>query len=633
MSAGGNALQTIGLCLTSNTRLPFGQVLPFASAQAASTYFGPSSLEFDAATKYFNSYDNSLLKPGSLLFAQYNPEAIPGFMRSGNISALGLAAIQAMSGSLTILVDGYTHTAGSLNLSTATSYSAAAALIQTGLNASNPTEASVTGSIAPETASVTAAISGYILTVTAVLSGTLAPGAILTGTGVVSGTQIQQQLSGTTGGIGTYAVDASSSQNVASTTIGATYGLLNVTVVASGTLSIGQTLSGLGVTVGTLITGLGTGTGLLGTYYVSPSQTVSSEAITATATSCVVTYDSIANAFVITSGIVGPASSVSFATGTLSASLLMTSATGAVLSPGAAASTPNSLMNAVTQITQDWATFFLLFDPDYGNGNVVKLEFSAWTNTTLDGYAFICWDTDASPTTTVPALQSMGYLIGTNGNNYSGTTLIYAPDYSVAAMMSGYGASLNWNATNGRTTAAYRSQTGLAATVTTLQVAENLEANGYNYYGAVATRSQGFLFFYPGSVSGPFQWLDSYINQIYWNSEFELNLMELLTNISSLPYDTYGYSLVATSLQEPINEMGNFGAWRSGVTLSKTQVTVVNNAAGAIIAPILQTQGWYLQIQDANPQVREARGSPPCFFWYADGQSIQVIRLDSVNVQ
>lgn len=56
---------------------------------------------------------------------------------------------------------------------------------------------------------------------------------------------------------------------------------LTVTAVASGTLSVGQTLSGTGVTAGTTITGNGTGTGSTGTYTVSVSQTVASTTITA----------------------------------------------------------------------------------------------------------------------------------------------------------------------------------------------------------------------------------------------------------------------------------------------------------------------------------------------------------------
>lgn len=67
------------------------------------------------------------------------------------------------------------------------------------------------------TASVTASIAGTTMTVTAVGSGTLYPGHTIMGTGVVYGTTIVSQLTGTTGGVGTYQV--SFSQTVASTTI------------------------------------------------------------------------------------------------------------------------------------------------------------------------------------------------------------------------------------------------------------------------------------------------------------------------------------------------------------------------------------------------------------------------------
>lgn len=56
---------------------------------------------------------------------------------------------------------------------------------------------------------------------------------------------------------------------------------MTVTAVTSGTLYVGQTITGTGVTAGTTITALGTGTGGTGTYTVSASQTVASTTITA----------------------------------------------------------------------------------------------------------------------------------------------------------------------------------------------------------------------------------------------------------------------------------------------------------------------------------------------------------------
>lgn len=71
---------------------------------------------------------------------------------------------------------------------------------------------------------------------------------------------------------------ASSAASVTASIAGTT---MTVTAVGSGTLSVGQTLSGSGVTSGTTITANGTGTGGTGTYTVSVSQTASSTTVTA----------------------------------------------------------------------------------------------------------------------------------------------------------------------------------------------------------------------------------------------------------------------------------------------------------------------------------------------------------------
>jgi microcystin-dependent protein len=78
-----------------------------------------------------------------------------------------------------------------------------------GWASSSTTAASVTGSIATTT-----------LTVSAVGSGLIQIGDILSGSGVTANTKVLNQLTGTTGGIGTYTVDTS--QTVSSTTITAT---------------------------------------------------------------------------------------------------------------------------------------------------------------------------------------------------------------------------------------------------------------------------------------------------------------------------------------------------------------------------------------------------------------------------
>ena len=69
--------------------------------------------------------------------------------------------------------------------------------------------------------------------------------------------------------VGGYNIDAVVTGDISGTT-------LDVTAVVSGVIEVGMSVSGAGVTAGTIITGLGTGTGGSGTYTVNNSQTVAS---------------------------------------------------------------------------------------------------------------------------------------------------------------------------------------------------------------------------------------------------------------------------------------------------------------------------------------------------------------------
>jgi hypothetical protein len=139
--------------------------------------------------------------------------------------------------------------------------------------------ASVTGSIAQATAAVTGSINDSVLTVTAVANGQLHPGATIGGAGIAAGTKIVAQLDGQPGGVGDYSLSIPE-QFVQNVTINATYGVLTVTQVSSGQLSLCQPLSGSGIAAGTTITAFLTGNGGLGTYIVDPSQTFAAGMIT-----------------------------------------------------------------------------------------------------------------------------------------------------------------------------------------------------------------------------------------------------------------------------------------------------------------------------------------------------------------
>lgn len=557
LSAGGNALDLSGVILTTNARAPIGSVLSFPSQAAVASFFGPASQKAALATNYFLGFDNSNQKPGALLIAQYPQASVGAWLRGGAVSALSLAQLQALSGVLTVTIDGTLRTSSAINLSSATSFSNAAELVSLGLGVTGPAGASFTGAIA---------------------------GSVLT-----------------------------------------------VSVVATGTLVAGQEVRGAGITAGTLIASFGTGTGGTGTYNLTNTQTVSSEAMTSNQP--VVTYDSTAGSFYVISPTTGAASTIGFGGGTISAGLALTQATGATTSQGAIAAVPATFMANLVAVTQNWATFMTSFDPDNGSGNTQKLAFSAWVNGTVDRYTYVAWDTDVTPTQSQNASASFGAIVQNADSN--GTIAIYSPTQgpTLAAFEMGAIASLDFGETNGRATMKFRAQTGITPDITNQTVAANLEANGYNYYGAWATADQQFNFFSPGQITGPFAWIDSYIDQIWLNNQFQLALMELLVNVKSIPYNQQGYGLIRAAMMDPVNQALNFGAIRTGVTLSQAQIAEVNSSAGRKIDDVLNTVGWYIQIQDATPQVRAARGTPPLTFWYLDGGSIQRLNLASIEVQ
>ncbi len=556
LSAGGNPLALNAVYLTSDPSIPYDTVQGFASATDVSDWFGPAAPETILANVYFAGFTNCTVLPGMLWFAQFNTAAIGAYLRGGSVAALTLAELQALSGTITITINGSVNVSAAINLSAATSFTNAAALIQTGLQSS-----------------------------TAIFSGT--------------GSQAA--------------------------------GVVTISATASGSLAIGDTLAGAGVEPGSVITSFGTYTVLAGTgtVNVSTSGTVSSASVTVAGIGTC-TYDTLRDAFVISSPTTGASSTIGFATAdSLTTGLNLTAATGAVTSQGAAANTPAGVMAQVVANEQNWATFMTVTEQSLSN----KEAFAAWVQTTNQRYLYVCQDSDATPTTSPDATGSFGNIV--NAADDTGVMPVY--DISgtgvIAAFQTAIAASINFNQENGRTTAAFRGQSGLVAQVTNQTTYDNLVANGYNCYAAFATANEQFVQNQPGQISGPFKWFDTYIDQIFLNSQFQLALMTLLASVPAVPYVTRGYNLIRAALLTPINQALNFGSIVSGVQLSSEQSAILNNAVNDPSATAtIQNTGWYLQILDPGAIVRGNRGTPVINFYYTDGGSVQQISMSSIDV-
>jgi len=120
----------------------------------------------------------------------------------------------------------------------------------------------------PSSAYFVGSVSSTTLTVTQVKNGTIGANQSLLGVGVTAETVITGQLSGTTGGVGTYSINLSQTETsevlnsvaVGATITGSISGTTLTATAVTGTIYIGQTVQGVGVASGTVIVALGQGT-------------------------------------------------------------------------------------------------------------------------------------------------------------------------------------------------------------------------------------------------------------------------------------------------------------------------------------------------------------------------------------
>lgn len=145
---------------------------------------------------------------------------------------------------------------------------------------STPSGGSSTASIAAATNSVEASIVDNIMYVTSVNSGVMRPGTTLSGShGKVVEQLLPLESGESLGGIGRYALNIPG-QNVATGTITGTYGIMTAGTV-TGAYNVGETLTGGTIAVTTTITQQITGSpGAAGTYAVDVNTVVGSATLT-----------------------------------------------------------------------------------------------------------------------------------------------------------------------------------------------------------------------------------------------------------------------------------------------------------------------------------------------------------------
>lgn len=333
------------------------------------------------------------------------------------------------------------------------------------------------------------------------------------------------------------------------------------------------------------------------------------------------TYNSLFNAFIITGGQTGSNLTISGISGTVATLLNLTDEAGAVTSSGSdIVSIPDTMESILTQ-TQNWATFTTLWMPSQDE----VLDYASWANSKGVEYLYVY--SDNSPALLDPgATNTIAAAI--KGQNLGAVTGEYG-DTRYSAFVLGIIASIDYNRLNGAITTAFKSQSGLPSNVTTSLNALYLTEKGMNFYGDYASRNDSFIFHYPGHMFGKYNYIDTYVNAIWFYNALQVSLLNGLNSVKRVPYTESGYTLIRAWLQDPVNRALNNGVIDPGVVLSESQKAAINREAGLDISVSIEKSGYYIQVLDPGPQTRLTRDSATINLWYTYGGSIQRLEVSA----
>lgn len=341
-----------------------------------------------------------------------------------------------------------------------------------------------------------------------------------------------------------------------------------------------------------------------------------------------VTWNATLRAFILTAGKTGAEVSLTNISGDVAELLKLDTASAPILSDGADAQSFTEIMGNVTDATQNFVTFSTVQEV---TAKADALELAAWSNLQYNGgnqFLFVFWSNDAALKTT-EADDTIAAAI--SAAEYAGVCGIYG-DVRYPAFLMGTAASIDWDRLNGTITTAFKAQSGLGANVTVKADATNLLNNGMNFMGNYATRNDDFILFQNGQMFGEWRWIDTYLNSTWLNNALQVQIMTGLQMAGRVPYNDVGYTRIRSWCQDVIDRGVNNGVIDRGVALSQTQINELISEAGKDISTDLYNNGYYLQIVDATANIRQARTSPSCNFWYTYAGSVHKINLPSTAV-
>lgn len=324
--------------------------------------------------------------------------------------------------------------------------------------------------------------------------------------------------------------------------------------------------------------------------------------------------------------------SISFAEGSIASDLRLTKDTGAYLNTDTGEDSAMSAVMRLLESSQNVGGF--TYDDDKSITRELKEDICKYVSSLNNSVWLVSHiiDNGNVPVSGVPI--SKPFAVWAKDNNIKATTLFFG-EAKEAVLALSYMACLDFTRTNGRKTLDFRnSNASLEPRITVVEEAVALEEHGYAYYGAFATKLDRFSLVRNGRVFGEFVWADSFLVQLRLTARLQHDIFTGMKDLdSTIPYNARGKTYIRAFCKGSIDEMLNFGGFQTNIVLSETQKEQVNRLTNRFdVATQLYTDGYVLIIEDATPEIRQQRASPPCTLVYTDGGSVQTINLASIAV-
>lgn len=295
-------------------------------------------------------------------------------------------------------------------------------------------------------------------------------------------------------------------------------------------------------------------------------------------------------------------------------------ASGAVVSQGSQALTPAANMAAVADVTRNWSQFTTL--TEITDEETAK-AFAAWAATENEEYAFVFWSTDAKMTNVLTQKTTIAAALA----SYN-TVLCLFGSVEYAAAVLAFPAVIKWDAEQGMSVLFGKRAVGLSANVTKQAVAEALDTLKVTYLGKFAARNSSYEMFNRGELQGTsFGFYDTIIGNIWLRSKMQRACLDGYASVLRTPYTESGKSLIEAWIADPIREAKKVGVIDDGVKLSEAQKAQITQEFGEDISGELFSNGYKLKIENAEANVRAKRESPPIYFYYCYGGSVQRLQI------